>query len=83
MSLAFDPDQLDGRPGDQVIRGEDKKSSVILTNDELLVTQQLISKCYSYCRVSVAGTYIHTLVYLAVNQGMWWQGICGMPYRKF
>ena len=55
VSLAFDPDQLDGRPEDQVIRGEDKGTSVILTDDELLVTQQLISKCYSYCRVSVTG----------------------------
>ena len=53
---AFDPDQLDGRPEDQMITGEVKSGTpaVTLSSDELLATQQLIGKCYSYCRVSTA-----------------------------
>lgn len=51
---AFDPDQLDGRPEDQVMIGAGNEgASITLSSDELQVTQQLISKCYSYCCVSV------------------------------
>lgn len=43
---------MDGRPEDQVITSDDKATSVTLSSDQLQVTQQLINKCYSYCRVS-------------------------------
>jgi len=49
---AFDPYQLDGRPQDQVMSTENKLASMTLSCDELSVTQQLINKCHSYCRVS-------------------------------
>ena len=52
IMTAFDPDQLDGRPEAQVTSGGDKETLVTLSSDELLLTQQLISKCYSYCCVS-------------------------------
>ena len=58
---AFDPDQMDGRPEDQVIGAENKGSSTMkLSSDELQLSQQLLSKCYSYCRVS-------TIVYTAID----------------
>ena len=53
IMTAFDPNRLDGRPAVQVTGGGDEEISVTLSSDELLLTQQLISKCYSYCCVSI------------------------------